>query len=148
METAGITVADSRSRLGSTMLRLLKRQRNTDPPTSGANNCRRAMQKSETSFLSGPNAAFITELYARYAEDPQSVDGDWRDYFSSLGEEAQAALGDLRGASWAPREANFVNGARFNGEGAAALHAPAGNGVAEPAAAQEAPSLEALRNAA
>ena len=50
------------------------------------------MQKSETSFLSGPNAAFITELYARYAEDPQSVDADWRDYFSSLGEEAQAAL--------------------------------------------------------
>ena len=36
------------------------------------------MQESETSFLSGPNAAFITELYARYAEDPQSVDPDWR----------------------------------------------------------------------
>jgi len=78
------------------------------------------MQKSETSFLSGPNAAFITELYARYAEDPQSVDADWRDYFSSLGEEAQAALGDLRGASWAPRQANFVNGTGLNGDSVAA----------------------------
>src|SRR5437667_5858241 len=106
------------------------------------------MQKSETSFLSGPNAAFITELYARYAEDPQSVDADWRDYFSSLGEEAQAALGDLRGASWAPRQANFVNGTGLNGDSVAALHAPAGNGAAALAAAEEGPSLEALRSAA
>jgi 2-oxoglutarate dehydrogenase E1 component len=101
------------------------------------------MQQSESSFLSGPNAAFIVELYARYAEDPQSVEPGWRSYFASLGEEAAAALADLRGASWAPRRAEFVV------NGAAASTARAGNGAA--AALAEAPaagSLEALRAAA
>jgi 2-oxoglutarate dehydrogenase E1 component len=112
------------------------------------------MQESKTSFLSGPNAAFITELYARYAEDPQSVEQGWRDYFASLGEEAAAALGDLRGASWAPRQVTFVNGIGVNGlgvnaNGHGATHAAAGNGAAMPAAANEAmTSVEALRTAA
>ncbi len=102
------------------------------------------MQASETSFLSGPNAAFITELYARYAEDPQSVEPGWRSYFASLGEEASAALGDLRGASWAPRQADFVNG-----NGRAAVRESAGNGAAMPAAAADASAtVEALRAAA
>ena len=102
------------------------------------------MQQSEYSFLSGPNAAFIVELYARYAEDPQSVEPGWRNYFASLGEEAAAALADLRGASWAPRRAEFV----VNGGGAPSP-AHAGNGA--PAALAEASvagSLEALRAAA
>src|SRR5215469_7997554 len=58
--------------------------------------------ESETSFLTGPNAAFIVELYARYAKDPQSVEPGWRSYFASLGDDAAEALADLRGASWAP----------------------------------------------
>src|ERR1700687_493810 len=102
------------------------------------------MQKNETSSFSGPNAAFVTELYARYAEDPQSVEPGWRSYFASLGEEAAAALGDLRGASWAPRQAAFVNGTSH-----AETHATAGNGAAMPVAVIEtAPSIEALRTAA
>ena len=32
------------------------------------------MQPIDTSILSGPNAAFIAELYVRYVEDPGSVD--------------------------------------------------------------------------
>src|SRR4029077_8109194 len=70
-------------------------------------------QESETSFLSGPNAAFVVELYARYAKDPQSVDPGWRAYFASLGEEGAGALADLRGASWAPpRPEMMTNGRR------------------------------------
>jgi 2-oxoglutarate dehydrogenase E1 component len=107
------------------------------------------MQESETSFLSGPNAAFITELYARYAGDPQSVDPDWRSYFASLGEEAAAALGDLRGPSWAPRQAAFIDGSAASGNGHAEAHPSAGNGAAMPLAMIEtAPSVEALRSAA
>src|SRR5471030_2640295 len=90
----------------------------------------RAMQTNETSFLSGANVAFVTELYARYAEDPQSVEPGWRSYFASLGEEAAAALGDLRGASWAPRQPGFSNGANGAGGDARALaESHAGNGA-------------------
>jgi 2-oxoglutarate dehydrogenase E1 component len=121
----------------------------------GANDSRRMMQsETETSFLSGSNATFVTELYARYAADPQSVDPDWRAYFASLGEEATTALADLRGPSWAPRQPDYfanggrpaTNGARGNGalapEFASAAAATAG------ASAALSPSVEALRAAA
>ena len=102
------------------------------------------MQQSETSFLSGPNAAFITELYARYAQDPSAVDAGWRDYFASLGDGAAEAMGDLRGASWAPRKPAFVNG---NGLAEPVAHKT--NGAAAPVLAPEgAASIEALRSAA
>src|SRR5689334_25330180 len=97
-------------------------------------------QQSETSFLSGTNAPFISELYARYAEDPNSVDPDWRAWFASLGDGAAEAMEDLRGASWAPRKPAFING---NGHGEPAAHA--GNGAAAPvmAAGQASPESEA-----
>jgi 2-oxoglutarate dehydrogenase E1 component len=107
-------------------------------------------QQSETSFLSGPNAAFITELYARYAEDPQSVDPDWRAYFASLGDGAAEAMEDLRGASWAPRKPAFANGPTLvatNGHIEPLRHG--GNGTQAPVLAPEGgTSIEALRNAA
>ncbi|HVZ90090.1 MAG TPA: 2-oxoglutarate dehydrogenase E1 component [Rhizomicrobium sp.] len=50
-----------------------------------------------TSFLQGANAAFIESLYARYQENPQSVDPGWAAYFAELGERgldpAQLGLG-------------------------------------------------------
>jgi 2-oxoglutarate dehydrogenase E1 component len=100
------------------------------------------MQQSEQTFLSGPNAAFVVELYARYAEDPAAVDPDWRAYFASLGEEATAALADLKGPSWAPRKAEVV----VNGAPAANLPATGPNGAAEPGADALTPA--ALRAAA
>ena len=39
---------------------------------------------SETGFLYGGNAAFVEDLYARFATDPSSVDPSWRAYFESL----------------------------------------------------------------
>jgi len=117
-------------------------------------------QESETSFLSGPNAAFIVELYARYAKDPQSVDPGWRTYFASLGEEGAGALADLRGASWAPPRPEILgpqimaNGSTppaiargANGAAAPAAEAPV---ASEPAAGRyrERPAFEALRAAA
>src|SRR5437868_13627475 len=44
-----------------------------------------------TSFLWGANAAFIEELYARYLENPDSVDASWQTFFTSLGD-CQAAV--------------------------------------------------------
>ena len=43
----------------------------------------------ETSFLYGGNAAFVEDLYERYAKDPSSVEPSWRAYFESLREAPQ-----------------------------------------------------------
>ena len=39
------------------------------------------MVNPQDSFLSGANIEFIEALYARFLEDPQSVDASWRDLF-------------------------------------------------------------------
>jgi len=36
------------------------------------------------SYLFGANAPFIEELYDAYLENPESVDGAWRQYFDAL----------------------------------------------------------------
>ncbi|MFC3079350.1 2-oxoglutarate dehydrogenase E1 component [Phenylobacterium terrae] len=41
---------------------------------------------AETSFLYGGNAAFVEDLYARWASDPNSVEPSWRAFFASLQE--------------------------------------------------------------
>ena len=61
------------------------------------------MQPIDPTILSGPNAAFIAELYARYVEDPASVDPSWQRFFAELQDDGRSVLQDLRGASWAPR---------------------------------------------
>jgi len=53
--------------------------------------------------FNGANAAFIGDLYARWAGNPASVDPSFGDLFSALNDEARAALSDATGASWAPR---------------------------------------------
>ena len=55
-----------------------------------------------TSFLSSANAAFIAELYGNYVTDPGSVGPSWARFFAELGDEAQAVIAELGGASWAP----------------------------------------------
>src|SRR5688572_19340167 len=62
------------------------------------------MSTNPSTFLSGPNAPFIEELYARYLDQPESVDPSWRKFFSDLEDETEIVLNDIRGASWAPRE--------------------------------------------
>ncbi|MBL8673533.1 MAG: 2-oxoglutarate dehydrogenase E1 component, partial [Rhodospirillales bacterium] len=65
-------------------------------------------QTERTSFLHGANAAFIEELFARYAADPSSVDESWRALFDELSDEQQAMLRAATGASWAPRSARVI----------------------------------------
>jgi len=54
------------------------------------------------SFLTGANAGFIAELYARFRADPGSVDESWRGFFAELGEDEAVILAELRGPSWSP----------------------------------------------
>jgi 2-oxoglutarate dehydrogenase E1 component len=55
------------------------------------------------SAFSGANAAFLADLYARWVNDPASVDQSFADLFDAMNDEARAVLEDASGASWAPR---------------------------------------------
>jgi len=44
---------------------------------------------AETSFLYGGNAAFVEDLYAKWAADPNSVEPSWRAFFATLGDRAE-----------------------------------------------------------
>jgi len=50
----------------------------------------------QQSYLHGSNAAFIEELYSRYLQDENSVDENWRNWFSELGN------GELRNGELIP----------------------------------------------
>ena len=63
----------------------------------------------ETSFLYGGNASFVEDLYARYKQDPGSVDPSWRSYFASLNGAAAAGGPSWLDESWPPKP----NGALF-----------------------------------
>ncbi|MBV8914933.1 MAG: 2-oxoglutarate dehydrogenase E1 component, partial [Acetobacteraceae bacterium] len=84
------------------------------------------------SVFNGANAAFIADLYARWVNDPASVDPSFAELFGAMNDEARAILTDASGASWAPRSYDF--------------------GVPEAArpakAAAEGPTLEQVRAAA
>ena len=53
-----------------------------------------------TSFLFGANAPFIEALYARYLDDPASVDADWQAFFADLGEKGLTPAQVGRGPAW------------------------------------------------
>ncbi len=55
------------------------------------------------SAFTGANAAFLADLYARWAADPASVDASFAELFAALNDEARSVLGDAAGASWAPK---------------------------------------------
>jgi 2-oxoglutarate dehydrogenase E1 component len=55
------------------------------------------------SVFNGANAAFLSDAYARWTDNPGSVDPSFADLFSGLDDEARSVLEDASGASWAPR---------------------------------------------
>src|ERR1700744_2951075 len=57
---------------------------------------------AETSFLYGGNSAFVEDLYARWATDPNSVEPSWRAFFASLSEGADAVKRAAAKPSWPP----------------------------------------------
>ena len=91
--------------------------------------------------FNGANAAFISDLYARWAERPNSVDPSFAELFAALNDEARSVLTDATGASWAPRH--------FEVEPADPKPAPAkgtGKEAAAPSTAQiRAATLDSIR---
>src|SRR4051794_27439809 len=87
------------------------------------------------SAMTGANAAYLADTYARWVERPDSVDPSFAELFEALNDDARAVLTDAMGASWAPR--------RRGGFAPEAEAPPPGRG-GKPAAA---PDPEAIRRA-
>ena len=62
-----------------------------------------------TSFLYGGNARYLEDLEARHADDPASVDAEWRSLFESLKDGAHARE-NVEGPSW--KRSNWPQQAR------------------------------------
>ena len=66
----------------------------------------------EASFLSGANAPFIAEMYARFVDDPNAVDASWRSLFSGLTDDPKSVASEVTGASWKPKSARIIGNGR------------------------------------
>lgn len=66
------------------------------------------MSGSVDTFLTGANALYVAELYARYNDNPSQVDSSWADYFGALDDEEREILVDLKGATWAPSDRGVI----------------------------------------
>ncbi|MFV0244626.1 MAG: 2-oxoglutarate dehydrogenase E1 component [Qingshengfaniella sp.] len=53
-----------------------------------------------SSFLQGQNADYIEHLYARYANDPASVDEAWSEFFRALGDAETDIKAEVSAPSW------------------------------------------------
>ncbi|KRA61848.1 2-oxoglutarate dehydrogenase subunit E1 [Caulobacter sp. Root655] len=63
---------------------------------------------TETSFLYGANAAFVEDLYARWAENPASVEPSWAAFFATLSDQADQVKRAAQDPAWTPRQAPAV----------------------------------------
>jgi 2-oxoglutarate dehydrogenase E1 component len=54
-----------------------------------------------SSFMQGANAAYLDQLYARYAGDPNAVDAAWAEFFRALGDVEIDVKREAEGPSWA-----------------------------------------------
>ena len=58
---------------------------------------------AQTSFLYGGNASYIEDLQARFENDPNAIDAEWREFFQSLKDNSgRCRARMLPGLSWQP----------------------------------------------
>ncbi len=56
------------------------------------------LELERTSFLYGGNGGFIEDLYSRYLDNPDEIDGSWRQYFDDLGPDTRRLFLDSQQA--------------------------------------------------
>jgi len=59
-------------------------------------------------FLNTGNQVYIAEMYARYLDDPGSVNLQWQEFFQDLECDARDLNAEQKGASWAPSDAGIL----------------------------------------
>ncbi|WP_431282108.1 2-oxoglutarate dehydrogenase E1 component [Humitalea sp. 24SJ18S-53] len=94
--------------------------------------------------MTGANAAYLADTYARWVEKPDSVDASMAELFAALNDEARAVLTDAMGASWAPRTRGGFGPEPEAAPAPKKGAAPAAAKPADPAAARAA-VLDSLR---
>jgi len=57
---------------------------------------------SATSFLYGANGAFVEDLYARWASDPNAVEPSWRAFFAAFHEQTETVKRAVSKPAWTP----------------------------------------------
>ncbi len=103
-----------------------------------------------TSYLYGPNAAYLADLYDQYRADPTSVDASWATLFKELHGDSDAILAEVDGPGWGQSRAARREhaGARTNGAAAAKANGSAAkaNGAATATAGEvRAATLDSIR---
>ena len=63
---------------------------------------------TETSFLYGANAAFVEDLYARWAENPGSVEPSWAAFFATLSDQADQVKRAAQDPTWTSKQAPAI----------------------------------------
>jgi 2-oxoglutarate dehydrogenase E1 component len=101
-----------------------------------------------SSFLDGANADYVDQLAARHAQDPNSVDPQWAEFFRALGDSELDAKRAAQGPSWAradwpPSPADDLTAA-LTGEWAAPPPAKEARATGEKIAAKAAEANVAL----
>ncbi len=76
-----------------------------------------------SSYLYGANETYLAQMYARFLEDPNSVDPEWTEVFKGLGDGETIFQEEQQGASWAPRKTSVIGG---NGDSLSMSDATAG----------------------
>jgi len=95
-------------------------------------------QFHSSSFLQGHNAAYIEQIYAKYADNPAAVDEAWQAYFKGLSEDLSDVKREASGPSWSradwPPRPNDELTAALDGQWAADPEANVKNKVSKKAA--------------
>ena len=100
-------------------------------------------QASENlTFLSGPNAEYVLQLFTQYLSNAESVDESWQSFFDGLDETETALMQELSGASWTPAE-NSKAARRFG----VAFDDPANDAGAPLRRSSDKPSSEDVKQA-
>jgi 2-oxoglutarate dehydrogenase E1 component len=96
-----------------------------------------------TSYLYGPNAAYLADLYDQYLADPSSVDDSWAVLFQELRGDSDAILDEVDGPGWGLHKSKKSdNGQAANG--AAKTNGAATQAGADPATVRAA-TLDSIR---
>ena len=66
------------------------------------------------SFLNSSNAPYVAELYFKYKDNPDSVENDWRIFFSNLNEDDYSILKDFGGPDWKQRPSSVIDDISFD----------------------------------
>ncbi len=61
-----------------------------------------------TTYEYGSNAVYIAQIYEQFLTDPDSVDASWKEYFTSLGDNASSLEGDFGDLSWGKSRSKIV----------------------------------------